>query len=173
MQIAAVIAASSRLFTTSAPSREIGANSPPCFRSGARQAKRRGQIHLQHRIPIGITHAQRQHIAREAGIIHQNIQAPGLSLDFLNKLRRRLRVRQISGRYNDPRAKLSGECFQFRSAAAGNGNRRTLGVQRAGHTSADAARGASDKGSLAGQIKHISHPWLKRLNRKCRAWPGG
>ena len=30
-----------RLLSTSAPSREIGANSPPCFSAGARQAIQR------------------------------------------------------------------------------------------------------------------------------------
>ena len=82
-------------------------NDPPlalfhhAAQGSARQAKRRGQIHFQHRIPIRITHAQRQHIPREAGIIHQNIQGPCLGLDFLNQLRRRFRVRQISRCYND------------------------------------------------------------------------
>ena len=82
-------------------------NNPPlalfhhAAQSGARQAKRRGQIHFQHRIPIRITHTQRQHIPREAGIIHQNIQAARFGFDFFNQLRRRFRICKISRCHND------------------------------------------------------------------------
>ena len=42
---------------------------------GAGQAERRGQVDVQHRLPVLVLHAQRQHVAGDAGVVDQDVRA--------------------------------------------------------------------------------------------------
>ena len=124
-----------------------------------RQPERRRQIDVQHRLPILILHPQRQHVAREAGIVDQDVPTAPPPPPPPPSAHRRLAASRRSAGQTYARSPSS-------AASPSSASRRVpdstttapLRMQRPRDRRADAARGAGHQRRLAVQPEHPRSP---------------
>ncbi len=128
------------------------------------QAKHCFQISIKHGVPLVVFHAQGQVVARDAGVVDQNMQAAVL---FDNGVNERLRGQRIVDVQPHARAARK-RCQRLRNVGCtGVAGRRashfqpTLG-QRQRNRRANTARGPGDQGDLPGKF-NLTHAPLPKV----------
>ena len=108
-----------------------------------------------HFVPLFVAHARQKRIARNAGVVDENIEPAPFFGDRFDEFLHGAAVGDIAGKRfgltaggSDGRNGFGKFCGIARDAS----NLRFAAAQRQRNRFADAAQGAGDKGNLAGQI---------------------
>ena len=120
----------------------------------AGEPERRGEIDIEHALPVLVLEAERQHVARQAGIVDQDGERPRRLLRRSDQRVRRRGVGEVGGADMGALAEFAGQRIERLAPRAGERDRRALAVQRARDRRADAARGAGHQRRLAVQSEH-------------------
>ena len=124
------------------------------FERGAGQAESRRQIDRQHRIPFRVLHAHEEIVARDAGIVDEDVERPDRRLGRGDERFDGFGIRKIAKRH-------LGALFQFRgqrssavAPRAGEHDGRPLRVQRPRDRAAQSAGSPGDQRRLSRKIEH-------------------
>src|SRR5712675_1366256 len=94
----------------------------------ARQTKSGGEVHIEHRLPILVLHAQGEIVAGNAGIVDEDIELAHRRVGVARELVGGVRVGEIGGEDMRAPRRLGGEFLRERvkrgGARAGERNRR-------------------------------------------------
>ena len=129
---------------------------------GADQAERCAQIDIQHRLPVLVLHAHRQHVAGEAGIVDQDVQRPGLRLGLGDQRIGRRRIAQVGGADMGALAEFRGERVERPLAGAGQHDHGTLRMECPRDRRPNPAGSPGNQRSPAIQTKHQRSPPLRK-----------
>ena len=113
------------------------------------------QVDLKDFGPVLVLHPQEQAVLGDAGVGHQDVQGrAGGGFGRLDKPVDGGGVGKIRRNRGDALAEFRGAFLQHRLAGAGEDHMGALGMESSRDGRPDAARGACDKGGLAGQFEH-------------------
>ena len=132
-----------------------------------RQPEAGREIHVEHRLPILVLHAHRQHVAGDAGIVDEDVD---LAHRGLGRRPPACRLPPASPRLQAMTCARSPSDFasssQRRRARARQHHGRALRVQRPRDRAADAARSAGHQRRLAREIEHAQTPLEEEFTTK-------
>ena len=126
--------------------------------AGARQAKTRGQVDIQHLLPILVAEAHGNGVPGEAGVVHQDIDLTQSGLGIGHQLVRACWIGEVGRQHQTALIEPLGQRLQRRQLGASQRNRSPLGMERGGDGAPDTAGGAGHQRLLAAQIEHAHLP---------------
>src|SRR5439155_1101006 len=126
---------------------------------GARHAKCAPQVGLHHAVPVVVLHPHEKTVARDAGVVHEDVEASEALLRRVDESVAVLAARRIGddgGDRDARRFEVLGGALEAVGVAAGNDHGRAGLGQQPGDGGADASTATGDDGHAAGQ-RRVAH----------------
>ena len=135
----------------------------------ARAAERCREIDGDDIVPIFIFELNEQVVFGDPGVGDENIELLHFLFGSGHQPLHFIFVAEICRKHVHPVFELARQLIKRLASGPRDCNRSALFVHRAGDRAADAASGAGDQSSLAGQIEHVAQP---RLDLNAATSPG-